>query len=228
MPELTPMFDISELAYQLYIQDWIDQHTTPEIRLQSIREYYAYIQECMADGDPTPDSYENYLDENGYHGSLYVCYDEFCDAEYLDAGYITHLLNNEPMLVKAYHADIAERTADDDEPPYADDCDEENSDIIHGNTGKVIECDFSRMSFMDGKLEFDFDEIATMSPTFDNGKYRDVYYPRMCRHCYEKAKPILGDRYHSIASGWCEVAGCENPAEYYVRFEIDELKNISN
>lgn len=227
MPENTNvMFDISELTYELYVQDWIDQHTTPASRLQSIREYYAYIQECMECGDATPDSYENYLADYGYHGALYVCYDEFCGAEYLDESYIAHLLNNDPAMVRAYQADIAERTADNEEPPYAGDCDDDDNDIIHGNMGSPVDADLDRMVFGDTKLEFDFDKIETISHTFLNGKYRGVYYPRMCKSCFEQAKPILGDRYHSVAAGRCEVAGCENPAEYFVRFELDELKDI--
>lgn len=107
------LFKISELAYALYKQDWIDTHTTPASRLESVREYYAYTQECVEANDE-PDSYENYLEENGFHGFLYVCYDEFCGTEYMDEDYIAHLLNNNPILIKAYQADITARTADDE------------------------------------------------------------------------------------------------------------------
>ena len=35
-------FDISEIAYELYKQNWVDTHTTREMRLDALREYYSY------------------------------------------------------------------------------------------------------------------------------------------------------------------------------------------
>ena len=97
--------DISKIAYELYKQDWVDSHTTPWHRLQSIREYHDYVQECRSEGE-VPDSYEDYLFDYGFQGSLYVCYDEFCDEEYHDIGYIKHLLGNDKGLLERYYTDI--------------------------------------------------------------------------------------------------------------------------
>lgn len=98
-------FDISEVAYELYKQDWIDTNTTREMRLDSLRNYYRYRQECINDGLEV-DSYEEWLFEGGYEsGSLYVCFEEFCDAEYHDKEYIVSLLSD-PALVFLYYQDI--------------------------------------------------------------------------------------------------------------------------
>lgn len=109
------LFDISELAYDLYKQDWIDQHTTPATRQKAILDYYNYVQECLED-EIDPDSFEEYLEEYGYdNSSLYVCYDEFIDAEYMDESYITNLLKGHPALIAAYKEDLAEIMCDDDD-----------------------------------------------------------------------------------------------------------------
>ena len=97
--------DISKIAYALYKQDWVDCHTTPWQRLQSIREYHDYVQECHDEGE-TPMSYEEYLFDYGFQGSLYVCYEEFCDEEYHDIGYIKHLLGDDEGLLERYYADL--------------------------------------------------------------------------------------------------------------------------
>lgn len=102
---LAPEIDISKIAYELYKQDWVDEHTTREGRLQSIREYHDYVQECAEDGFEA-DSYEDWLFEVGYHGALYVCYDEFCDEEYHDVGYVKSLLGGDEVLLKKYYEDI--------------------------------------------------------------------------------------------------------------------------
>ena len=97
--------DISRVAYDLYKQHWVDQHTTPWMRMQSIREYHNYVQECRNE-DVMPPSYEDYLMDYGFQGALYACYDEFCDEEYHDVGYIKFLLGDDEELLKLYYADI--------------------------------------------------------------------------------------------------------------------------
>lgn len=96
--------NIRKIAYELYKQDWLDEHTTPEMRLRDLQEYYYYVQECQELGD-RPCSYRKWLEEYGIRGSLYVCYSEFLDAEYLDKDYICHLLGNNDVLLNLYFRD---------------------------------------------------------------------------------------------------------------------------
>ena len=88
---------ILEAAYELYKQDWINNHTTPELRLEVIRDYYDYIQDSMEDEDCEDiedcDTLEEYIYNNGYpNGEMYVCFDEFVDNEFNDKEYMKELL----------------------------------------------------------------------------------------------------------------------------------------
>lgn len=97
--------DISKVAYELYKQDWIDAHTTPEMRLESLRDYFDYLLDCAEEGYDG-ESYEVWLDDVGYgQGSLYVCYEEFCDMEYHDVEYIKGLLGADELF-EMYCKDI--------------------------------------------------------------------------------------------------------------------------
>ena len=70
---------ISEVAYELYKQNWIDTHTSPEMRLKALRDYYQYVDECLDNAEPY-ESFEKWIYEQGYDGGiLYVSFDEFLD-----------------------------------------------------------------------------------------------------------------------------------------------------
>lgn len=95
---------ICEMLYALYAQDWIDENTTPEMRLQNIREYYDYCKECV-DNEEDVETYKDYLDEFGFNGSIYVCYEEFCDEEFYDVEFVRHLLKDDKALMDLYFAE---------------------------------------------------------------------------------------------------------------------------
>lgn len=102
---------ISKLCYELYKVDWKRNHMiTADREMDSIKDYY----ECVEDMsipyftlDGSEYTYNDYLEEFGYDGELYVCYEEFCEIEYLDYGYICSLLDNE-KLITMYRKDIEE------------------------------------------------------------------------------------------------------------------------
>ena len=77
---------------------------TDEIEADSIKDYY----EGLIDDDAGY-TYNDYLEEFGYNGELYVCYEEFCDSEYQDVDYMHNLLNNEKLIIE-YDKDIKLRT----------------------------------------------------------------------------------------------------------------------
>lgn len=92
---------ISKLCYELYKVDWKHSHMiTKDREMDSIKNYY----EGLVD-DETEYSYNDYLEEFGYDGELYVCYEEFLNAEYLDENYMKELLCNE-KLFKMYLEDL--------------------------------------------------------------------------------------------------------------------------
>ena len=95
--------DIRKLCYELYKIDWKHSHMiTKEREMDSIKDYY----EGLIDND-SEYTYEDYIEEFGYGGELYVCFEEFCDAEYYDVDYMRTLLDND-KLINIYHEDIKE------------------------------------------------------------------------------------------------------------------------
>ena len=93
--------DIRKLCYELYKIDWKHSHMiTKEREMDSIKDYY----EGLIDNEYT---YEDYIEEFGYDGELYVCFEEFCDAEYYDVDYMRTLLDND-KLINIYHKNIKE------------------------------------------------------------------------------------------------------------------------
>jgi hypothetical protein len=75
---------------------------TAEREMDSIKNYY----EDLVDDD-TEYTYNDYLEEFGYDGELYVCYEEFLENEYRDDDYMCSLLDNEE-LIAIYHKDSNE------------------------------------------------------------------------------------------------------------------------
>ena len=94
--------NIRKLCYELYKNDWKHSHITKEREMDSIKDYY----EGLIDND-SEYTYEDYIEEFGYDGELYVCFEEFCDAEYYDVDYMRTLLDND-KLINIYHKDIEE------------------------------------------------------------------------------------------------------------------------
>ena len=95
--------DIRKLCYELYKIDWKHSHMiTKEREMDSIKDYY----EGLIDND-SEYTYEDYIEEFGYDGELYVCFEEFCDAEYYDVDYMRTLLDND-RLINIYYEDIEE------------------------------------------------------------------------------------------------------------------------
>lgn len=98
---------ISKLCYELYKVDWKRNHMiTADREMDSIKDYYAFL---MAEDDEDVNvftyTYNDYLEEFGYDGELYVCYEEFLETEYLEDDYICGLLKSE-KLIAMYHKDI--------------------------------------------------------------------------------------------------------------------------
>lgn len=98
---------ISKLCYELYKVDWKRNHMiTTDREMESIKDYYVFL---MAEDDEDVNvftyTYNDYLEEFGYGGELYVCYEEFLETEYLEDDYIYGLLDNE-KLIAMYYKDI--------------------------------------------------------------------------------------------------------------------------
>lgn len=99
-------YNIREFAYELYKQDWLNAYTDKNMRLDAIKSYYSYRKECAEEGVPA-DSYNEWIMDFGFGSNCYVCFDEFCDNEYLDEDFISSLLDN-PELITTYKEDLRE------------------------------------------------------------------------------------------------------------------------
>lgn len=105
------MSGISYVAYELYKQNWIDENISQEQRLENIRRWGQT--EIENEDEDLAYSYEEYREELGYSGGeLYVCYDEFIEAEYQDRDFMRELLKSE-SLIQAYIEDEEELLMDE-------------------------------------------------------------------------------------------------------------------
>ena len=92
------MMTIRELCYELYKEDWISSRDGLKPPLEA---YYL----ALRNNDICEDvSYEEYLEEFGYGGMIYACYDEFLENEYLEEEYIQSLLVDKSLFAE-YQAD---------------------------------------------------------------------------------------------------------------------------
>lgn len=85
-------------AYELYKMDWKKTHVSEDIERKTIEEYYEdtidYAKHIDGEIFCKLDQYEDWLWENGYaNGMIYVCFSEFIDCEFYDAGYMKHILS---------------------------------------------------------------------------------------------------------------------------------------
>lgn len=98
----SPLFqtlkDIRQIAYEKYQHDWMISHDIDEKVMDKT------MQEYIADtvGEEVP--FSEWLFDHGFGGSLWVCYDEFLNAEYRDNAYMEYLLSNKEYQI--YQADI--------------------------------------------------------------------------------------------------------------------------
>ena len=102
--------NIKEVAYELYKIDWKHNHITPEREMDSLRSFatesvfYDKASSLISFGDAYT-SYNEYLEDTGFSGEIYVCFEEFVDNEYEDEEYIKLLLQD-PELINAYFRDL--------------------------------------------------------------------------------------------------------------------------
>ncbi len=107
MKEVT---DIKSLCYNLYVFDWKKEHNiTSDDEIAVMKRYLKeYPPECFSKANPPEQTFDEYLEEYGYNGELYVCFDEFLDNEYEDEEYIQYLLsgtNLYPSYLKSFEDD---------------------------------------------------------------------------------------------------------------------------
>ncbi len=92
---------ISGLCYELYKNDWM-KRISPQQKADLLKNWYQET-ECENRGVFTP---ENFLDEVGYDGNFFVCFEEFLENEYLNKKNMKELLDNDELYAE-YEADLS-------------------------------------------------------------------------------------------------------------------------
>ena len=92
---------IRELAYELYKMDWM-RRIPCGIQMKVLKEYY----QKTTEEDREVYTFEDYVLEYGYSGQLYVGFNEFLRAEYLDEFYMKSIFYKNDKLFKEYQEDL--------------------------------------------------------------------------------------------------------------------------
>ena len=92
---------IRELAYELYKMDWM-RRIPCGIQMEVLKEYY----QKTTEEDREVYTFEDYVLEYGYSGQLYVGFNEFLRAEYLDELYMKSIFYKNDKLFKEYQEDL--------------------------------------------------------------------------------------------------------------------------
>ncbi len=101
---------LRKTAYELYRLDWMQSHghTVNEL----VREIINYAREddewpdnVMTD-DGIDEAFAVWEQDIGLGGEIWACFDEFLDAEYQDADYMTKLLKSHHDLLAAWREDV--------------------------------------------------------------------------------------------------------------------------
>lgn len=83
------MKDIKKKTYEKYQMHWMLAHGITIARINKEADVWlAEQKEHLSDDEP----FSDYLENNGFGGSLWVCYDEFLGCEYQNREYMRFLL----------------------------------------------------------------------------------------------------------------------------------------
>ena len=95
-------YDIKKHCYELYRLQWMQTHGYTRIDIMK------KLDESQRNNKEKKVSklFEDEFEDEGFNGSLWVCFEEFCDFEFKDKEYIRELLSvNKPdneKYLKAY------------------------------------------------------------------------------------------------------------------------------
>ena len=109
--------DIKKELYEDYKREWMRENISERTKNAVYEEWKANYDESVWESfeeyrEEIP--YDSYIEENGYHGMLYVCYDEFLDYEYQDLDWLTtHLASDEAAILANEDEDFSEEFKDD-------------------------------------------------------------------------------------------------------------------
>ena len=90
--DITKCEKLKTELYEQYKSEWLKEMVTPEMQKDTERDY--------EENKEGYSSFDEYIWEQGYGGSLYVCYDEFIDCEYSDVSWLAgHITKEQAYLL---------------------------------------------------------------------------------------------------------------------------------
>ena len=89
--------NIVNLCYELYKIDWM-QRISAKRQIAAMCKYYEEV--ILEDIRPDEYSFAEYMNDYGYDGEIYICFDEFYDCEFKNVEYMKSLLTDD--LFKEY------------------------------------------------------------------------------------------------------------------------------
>ncbi len=102
--------NIRKLCYELYKIDWM-RKISAEMQMDELKNYFEERYEAgMLDDNY---SFDDYIFDNGYGRSIYVCFDEFLGTEYKNEACMEDLLDND-NLYRLYKEDLYQIALDED------------------------------------------------------------------------------------------------------------------
>lgn len=96
------MKDIKQKAYEKYQTFWMCSHEITMEDIEKLAEEWRAEQEELSENT----TFLGFIEERGFDGCIWACYDEFMDYEYQDRGYMHYLLTEEEW--KMYLNDIGD------------------------------------------------------------------------------------------------------------------------
>ena len=105
---------VKHVLYELYKAEWMRRVSFE----RSIREEYMNYFSILKEHGYDTDSYtlQEHINEYGYGGQLYVCYDEFCQTELYDKDYIGYLSNGNKEIMSCMEKYWSSLSVVDDDP----------------------------------------------------------------------------------------------------------------
>lgn len=196
---------IRGLCYELYKNDWM-RRISAERKADALKNWYQ--ETPIWNRTVYPPS--SYIEENGYDGEYYVCFEEFLEAEYQDSDYIKSLLDNEQLYTE-YQEDLT----------FECSCDLANiADSLELSSGTII----AEMMIAGKKCHIEV--VGDVSIEFEGNIYHDAKdYPERLRELIhttdiytdEDTSINLNNWFEVFYKGTGEVINCEY-------MDSDELK----
>lgn len=88
---------LKKIIYELYKVDWEQEHKiTPNIKRSFMIDYYKYL------FNPEAYSFQDYLEEFGYDGELYLSFEDFLKEIYFKEDYVRKLINDDEEILDYY------------------------------------------------------------------------------------------------------------------------------